>query len=68
MEGKLNTRQYGNFVRQFEKFANRFKAGKEISEEDFMTQIKSFRISGSKKTVDHFEGDCKIIYLCLEIL
>jgi len=25
MEGKLNTQQYGNFVRQFEKFANRMQ-------------------------------------------
>jgi hypothetical protein len=36
------------------KFANRFKAGKEISEEDFMAQIKTFRLSGSRKTVHHF--------------
>lgn len=36
------------------KFANRFKAGKEISEEDFMAQIKTFRLSDSRKTVHHF--------------
>ncbi len=37
-----------------DKFANRFKAGKEISEEDFMAQIKTFRLSGSRKTAHHF--------------
>ena len=36
------------------KFTNSIKAGIEISEEDFMAQIKSFRHSSSKKTVYHF--------------